>query len=258
MIVYYVLICKTIQFKEDVLYFRCHTTILFSHSNPRIVCVCDRCGGQGNRSSSEDIGSGRQGSSSEYRGASGCGSHVGLRLSRDGGLIHADPWSPPSPGVPWWCREPAEISTGGTTMIQPLNNTKVIRCLAICEKITQGYIVIQKTMVYIYSSLLFVWGKNPLFVVFSCCVKPDQSPISSLLAIISNKQSYFLLSLCFSAALFLEGASALPDSYRFLWDINILLGICLWQWHKLETWISLLRWGADLNFRFTLHLSGPL
>ncbi len=89
-------------------------------------------------------------------------------------------------------------------------------------------------------------------------LKPDQSLISSLLTIISNKLSYFLLSLCFSAALFLQGASVPPDSHRFLWDANILLGICLWQWHKLGTWISLLCRGTDLNFRFTSRTSPGL
>ncbi len=89
-------------------------------------------------------------------------------------------------------------------------------------------------------------------------LKPDQSLISSLLAIISNKLSYFLLSLCFSAALFLQGASVPPDSHRFLWDANILLGICLRQWHKLGTWISLLCRGTDLNFRFTSRISPGL
>ncbi len=230
------------------------------------MCVCGRCGSKGNRSSSEDVGPGREGSGSEYRGAQSCSGHAGLCLSRDGGLSNANQRSPRSPSVPWWCREPAEISTGRTThitCIPPLNNTQITTDVHQSTRTFIQWQVEAKVEVWLHSypkkSIYHLYMRPELFSSSSATVlKPDQSPISSLLAIISNKLSYFLLSLCFSAALFLEGASVPPDSHRFLWDANILLGICLWQWHKLGTWISLLCRGADLNFRFTPYLSGPL
>ncbi len=141
------------------------------------VCVCGRCGSEGNRSSSEDIGPGREGSSSEYRGAPSCSSHAGLCLSRDGGLGHANPRSPRSPSVPWWCREPAEISTGRTThitCIPPLNNTQITTDVHPSARTFIQWQVDAKVEVWLHSYpkknlFIFIWGQNSFCLLQILC-----------------------------------------------------------------------------------------
>lgn len=210
-----------------------------------------RCRSKGDGAGSADSGSGCTWSGCMHGGEAVCGSHVGFSHSCNGRLDYADPWGPAGPGVPWRCREPAETSAG-KILCAVFTNVVLVPFNQIFFLIIKSYLLWYPETVNTHTG----WGfLNLLISAFHCLLfilyslscslshmyslsslkriwKVAHCPILAQLDPVNQVVVYYLL--CILRPDIGNAATFAPDLLWHLWEINILLGICIWQWHKLR------------------------